>query len=86
LDIFPLLEWGQQWMTERPGNASALHPGAFVGRSRELLELESALDAIGRSRHLFLISGEPGIGKTSLSHELARRASERSIRTIWGKC
>ena len=39
----------------------------------------------GRGR-LFLISGEPGIGKTWLADEVARHAAERGMRVAWGRC
>jgi predicted ATPase len=59
----------------------------FVGREPELLELrEGVTDVIaGRSR-LFLISGEPGIGKTRLAEQLTIEARERGARVIWGRC
>ncbi len=61
--------------------------GGFVGRERELAELRHALDEArdGRGR-LFLISGEPGIGKTRLAEEIAREAAARGMRAIWGRC
>ena len=34
----------------------------------------------------FLISGEPGIGKTRLADELAADAASRGIRVAWGRC
>src|SRR5205823_6322963 len=51
---------------------------AFVGRERELDELLAAFEdaASGRGR-LFLISGEPGIGKSRLADELTDRARVR---------
>ena len=60
----------------------------FVGRERELAELRAALDDThgGRGR-LFLISGEPGIGKTRLADELAGdAAASRGMRVVWGRC
>jgi predicted ATPase len=59
----------------------------FVGRERELAELRHALDETreGRGR-LFLISGEPGIGKSRLAEEVAREAAAREMRVLWGRC
>ena len=59
----------------------------FAGRDRELSELELGLDDIlqGNGR-LFLITGDPGIGKSRLAGELATRASARGARVLWGRC
>ncbi len=59
----------------------------FIGRKRELAELNAALEDVrgGRGR-LFLIAGEPGIGKTRLAEEVGREAGARGIRTMWGRC
>ena len=45
--------------------------------------LEEAVAGRGRS---FLISGEPGIGKTRLAEEVAAMAHARGILAIWGRC
>ncbi len=59
----------------------------FVGRSREIVELAPGLDdAIAGRGRLFLISGEPGIGKTRLAEELAADAASRGMRVVWGRC
>ncbi len=62
----------------------------FVGRERELSELRDGLaDATsgrGRLGGVFLISGEPGIGKTRLADELAADAASRGMRVVWGRC
>src|ERR1700736_4655419 len=59
----------------------------FVGRERELAELRAALDAANAGRgRLFLLSGEPGIGKTRLAEELALEATSRGMRAVWGRC
>src|SRR4030095_6175704 len=39
----------------------------------------------GRER-LFLITGEPGIGKTWLVEHLAAHATTRGIHVYWGRC
>lgn len=60
---------------------------AFVGRLAELAELRRAVDAL-RTGHgsLYLVTGEPGIGKTRLSEELAALAAESGVRVLWGRC
>ncbi len=59
----------------------------FVGRERELAELTGGLDDAfaGRGR-LFLLAGEPGIGKSRLAEELAARALVRGARVLVGRC
>jgi tetratricopeptide (TPR) repeat protein len=66
---------------------SASKSAVFVGRDRELTLLTAGLDdaLTGRGR-LFLVSGEPGIGKSRLADELATRARERGARVLWGRC
>jgi tetratricopeptide (TPR) repeat protein len=60
---------------------------AFVGRDREVAELVAGLeDAIGGRERLFLITGEPGIGKTWLVEHLAAHAIRQGIRVYWGRC
>jgi len=59
---------------------------AFVGRERELSELRAGLDDVSACRgRLFLLSGEPGIGKTRLAEEISNDASERGMRVVWGR-
>ena len=59
----------------------------FVGRDREVAELVSGLeDAAGGLGRLFLIAGEPGIGKTWLAERVAEYATARGIRVVWGRC
>jgi tetratricopeptide (TPR) repeat protein len=59
----------------------------FVGRDREMAELVAGLeDALGGRGRLFLVAGEPGIGKTGLAEQLARHATERGARVVWGRC
>jgi hypothetical protein len=59
----------------------------FVGREHELTELFAGLKdaASGRGR-LFLIGGEPGIGKTRLADQLLSRARDDGLRVLIGRC
>ena len=74
------------------GNA-ATKPGAqvpaiaFVGREPELGELIAGLEdaCAGRGR-LFLLVGEPGIGKSRLGEELIVQAEARGTRVLIGRC
>ena len=65
---------------------SSLAPFPLVGRATEMAELRSLLDAAerGQGRTVFL-SGEPGIGKTRLSEELAHEAARRGWTVALGR-
>jgi DNA-binding CsgD family transcriptional regulator len=59
----------------------------FIGRSRELAELEAALaDASAGRPSLAFIAGESGVGKTRLLQELERGALAAQARVVSGEC
>jgi DNA-binding SARP family transcriptional activator len=59
----------------------------FVGRAAELAALAEAWRKTRRgTRRVTLIAGEPGIGKTSLVGELARRAEADEGIVLYGRC
>ena len=59
---------------------------ALLGRSREVADLEATLDrAIAGQGSVFLLSGEPGIGKTRLAEELTQVAQQRGAAVFWGR-
>jgi DNA-binding SARP family transcriptional activator/tetratricopeptide (TPR) repeat protein len=62
-----------------PGNV-------LVGREPEMAELRAALAELhaGRGR-LFLVAGEPGIGKTRLARELTEEAQADGLQVLWGR-
>ena len=77
--------------SEHPSAAAVRRPGKaardFVGRERELAELEAALaDAFAGHGRLVLLAGEPGIGKSRLAEELAARAVRRGADVLVGRC
>lgn len=61
--------------------------GGFIGRRRELGLLMSGLESAvtGRGR-LFMLTGEPGIGKTRIAAEFAVHARADGARVMWGRC
>ena len=61
--------------------------GVFVGRQAEMDDLKAALEdsLSGRGRMITLV-GEPGIGKTRTSQELATYATLRNAQVLWGRC
>ncbi len=69
------------------GREPAPTTGAFVGRENELAELRAGLDdaLAGRGR-LFLLVGEPGIGKSRLADELIGYARTQGARVLVGRC
>lgn len=64
-----------------------LHPRApFVGREEELAALTGGLEAAQRGfGGLFLLGGEPGIGKSRLADEVATRARAGGFLVLWGR-
>jgi hypothetical protein len=68
----------------------------FVGRDRELVQLVEAFAALGRGAvrgldgapksrgQLFVIAGEPGIGKSRLCDELVREVQRQGAHVAWG--
>jgi DNA-binding SARP family transcriptional activator len=60
---------------------------SFVGRQLELAEFHGQLDGAFAGRtSLFLIAGEPGIGKSRLADECSSVADARGARILWGRC
>jgi DNA-binding CsgD family transcriptional regulator/tetratricopeptide (TPR) repeat protein len=67
--------------------ATRVTSSRFIGRSRELAELEAALgDASAGRPSLAFIAGESGVGKTRLLKELERGALAAEARVISGEC
>ncbi|CAN5669152.1 AAA family ATPase [soil metagenome] len=74
-----------QLSDERRGSAQPVTD--FVGREAELRSLLSGLEQAHAGRgSLYLLGGEPGIGKSRLADEFARQARDLEARVIWGKC
>ena len=91
--LIAIAETATRVAAERGSEEAAANPldrlagGVFVGRETEMDELRAGLEdsLSGRGRLLMLV-GEPGIGKTRTSEELATYATLRSAKVLWGKC
>jgi DNA-binding SARP family transcriptional activator len=71
---------------EEAGSAPAPR-SAFVGREAELAELLGGLDdALAGRGGVYLLVGEPGIGKSRLGEELGRAARARGFQVLVGRC
>ena len=58
----------------------------FVGRQREKEHLLDAMKEVAEGgRRLIFVSGEPGIGKTSLCRQVAQEAYERGLTVLYGR-
>jgi DNA-binding SARP family transcriptional activator/tetratricopeptide (TPR) repeat protein len=69
-----------------PRALSPHRAGAFVGRDRQLASLRAAWrDASAGTSRLMLVTGEPGIGKSRLTSELAREAHSRGT-VLYASC
>jgi AAA ATPase domain len=61
--------------------------GTLVGREEQLALIEAALDAAAAgSGRLVMVTGEPGIGKTSLADAATAAAAARGFLVLWGRC
>jgi hypothetical protein len=61
--------------------------GGPVGRDDVLAQLRfAAEEAVTGRGELILLTGEAGIGKTTMLSEAARYAETRGIRVAWGFC
>jgi len=59
----------------------------FVGRDELLAEFRSAIDEAHDGRGAcFLLTGEPGIGKTSCLEQLRRMARAKGLQVLSGRC
>jgi len=73
--------------TVEPGPTAEPPRGVFVGRASELSELLAGLeDALAGHGRLFLLVGQPGIGKSRLVEELIVHARTRDARVLVGRC
>ena len=58
----------------------------WLGRSREMAEIEVGLAELRDGRgSLFVVTGEPGIGKTRLADEVGRLAARHGVSVHWGR-
>lgn len=59
----------------------------LIGRQADLEALWRAFESAARGRgRVLLVSGEGGIGKTTLLEGFGRRAEAEGARTVWGRC
>jgi class 3 adenylate cyclase/tetratricopeptide (TPR) repeat protein len=79
---------GQFSLPTRLVGASASSLFAFFGRGEELAHLAGAQKAVASEGRLevVLVSGEPGIGKTTLVAQAARNAHRAGVNVLYGTC
>ncbi|MGI9030596.1 MAG: BTAD domain-containing putative transcriptional regulator [Ilumatobacteraceae bacterium] len=69
-----------------PGPAARAATTAFVGRQRQLAQLHRRWDDVTNGdRHLALLVGEAGAGKSRLAAQFAAEAHERGAIVLWGR-
>ena len=72
-------------MTDQVRPARLARP--FAGRARELQAVAACLARLQTGQGgAILVSGEPGIGKTSLAGQVESRAADLHVPVGWGSC
>lgn len=71
-----------------PARLEGMPPIGFIGREAELAVLADSFKraSAGDGREVLLISGEPGIGKTTLVTQVARAAIDTGAIVLLGRC
>ena len=86
----PLAAWIATAALAHTGSELRSFASAFIGRDEELAALQDLLDAATNDRcpRFALICGEPGIGKSRLLAEFARRLDDQPTVVTWrqGRC
>ena len=87
----PVETWRVAWapLPARPVPGRLISAAAlnFVGRHSEHEQLAMAWKAVESGvRRVMLLSGEPGIGKTSLSARFATEVAEAGATVLYGRC
>ncbi|MDP2710924.1 MAG: AAA family ATPase [Solirubrobacteraceae bacterium] len=60
--------------------------GTLVGRDRELAELRQGLEgALAERGRLFMVAGDPGVGKTALADAIGTEAVAAGATVLWGR-
>jgi class 3 adenylate cyclase len=68
-------------------HSNPIYRRTFVGRETELKQLEAAFDAsLSGQGSLVMIAGEPGIGKTTITEQLATYVGMRGGQSLVGHC
>jgi hypothetical protein len=87
LDAIQARDLGATMSAEILNPLDTLAQRVFVGREAELQQLRSGVDAaVAGAGRVLLLVGEPGIGKTRTSEEIATYASMRGAGVFWGRC
>ncbi|MEA2313291.1 MAG: hypothetical protein QOE28_3259, partial [Solirubrobacteraceae bacterium] len=89
----PVLAYGVEWTNEGTDDADLpvalvmADAAPFVGRDDEFTTLTQLWKeaSTGRGRTA-LLGGEPGVGKSRLAAQLARRASDDNSSVLYGRC
>ncbi len=95
LEVSRALESIQKGATEedphkedaRSEKSGPLYRQVFVGRENELSQLKTAFDnALSGDGSLMMVVGEPGVGKTAITEQIATYATMRGGTTLVGHC
>jgi class 3 adenylate cyclase/tetratricopeptide (TPR) repeat protein len=90
----PVTVWSVKWQPvandepKLPSRLLAAGSGNFVGRTSQFEQLINAWKAVSGDgqRRIVLLSGEPGIGKTTLSAKFAKEVCDEGALVLYGRC